>query len=288
MRRAIAVPTAYARAAMPVPNGEAIGPALTPGLAERIEAALRATGESRARHLFALAGNPLGIESRTFGDVVATVVRRPAWYYGYFGGLRGVRSGLGRELGEAVAWLRAEGQAPRVALSPLDVDAALMARMLELGLRPVSFMSVLYGPTRGDDVPLPPGVVVWEARDAYLASRLLGAPPEQRAALEPVQRAEFSDWRGYVAEVDGQLAARAALLVGDGFGSLAAGDTDERLRGRGAQSALLRRRIADTLAAGCDLVVSTAVAGSISQRNMERAGLRLAYTQTVWSDTPTA
>lgn len=273
---------------MPVPNGDAIGPALTPGLAERIEIALRATGESRARHLLAVPGNPLGIESRTFGDVEATVVREPVWYYGYFGGLRGVRRGLERELAEALAWLRAERQPARVALSPLETDARLMARLFELGLRPASFMSVLYGPGRIDDVPLPPGVVVWEARDAYLASRLLGAPPEQQAALEPVQRAEFRDWRGYVAEVDGQLAARAALLIGDGFGSLAAGDTDERLRGRGAQSALLRRRMADTLAAGCDLVVSTAAAGSISQRNMERAGLRLAYTQTVWSDPPTA
>jgi hypothetical protein len=54
------------------------------------------------------------------------------------------------------------------------------------------------------------------------------------------------------------------------------------MRGRGCQSALLSRRIADAAAAGCDSVASLAEFGSGSHRNLERAGLRVAFTQAVW------
>jgi hypothetical protein len=48
------------------------------------------------------------------------------------------------------------------------------------------------------------------------------------------------------------------------------------------QTALIARRIADAEAAGAELICSGATLGSASQRNLERAGLKLAYTKTVW------
>lgn len=46
----------------------------------------------------------------------------------------------------------------------------------------------------------------------------------------------------------------------------------------GCQPALLRHRIADAHALGCDLLTSSAAFDTVSQHNLERAGLRIAYT----------
>jgi hypothetical protein len=43
--------------------------------------------------------------------------------------------------------------------------------------------------------------------------------------------------------------------------------------------------VADAAAAGCELVVTQTDPGSTSQRNMERAGFRTAYTRTIWTPT---
>ena len=89
-------------------------------------------------------------------------------------------------------------------------------------------------------------------------------------------------WRLYLARVDGVAGASAALTIGDGLGYLANAATVPAMRGRGCQTALLARRIADAAAEGCDTIASLAEFGSGSQRNLERAGLRVAYTQAVW------
>jgi GNAT superfamily N-acetyltransferase len=51
-------------------------------------------------------------------------------------------------------------------------------------------------------------------------------------------------------------------------------------RRRGVQSALLAARLAWAVEQGCDLAVSFARPGSISHRNIERNGFRVAYTRT--------
>ena len=49
-------------------------------------------------------------------------------------------------------------------------------------------------------------------------------------------------------------------------------------RGRGVQTALLEGRLAAAEAAVCDLAVVMTTPGTPSQRNVERAGFRTAYT----------
>ena len=90
------------------------------------------------------------------------------------------------------------------------------------------------------------------------------------------------EWRFYLTLVDGVPAGGGALHVKDGVASLAGGATMFTLRGRGCQLALLNRRLVDAAELGCELVVSRCAVGSISQRNMERAGLQTAYTKSIW------
>ncbi len=70
----------------------------------------------------------------------------------------------------------------------------------------------------------------------------------------------------------------------NGVAVLAGGGTLPEFRGRGGQTALLRRRVSDASSSGCDLVVSQATPGSTSQRNMERIGFHPAYTELILAD----
>jgi GNAT superfamily N-acetyltransferase len=88
--------------------------------------------------------------------------------------------------------------------------------------------------------------------------------------------------RAYLARVDGAPAAAAALRLCDGLALLANASSLPAFRRRGCQTALIGRRLADARAAGCELVCALAAFASPSQRNLERAGLRLAYTKAVW------
>jgi hypothetical protein len=119
--------------------------------------------------------------------------------------------------------------------------------------------------------------------DVYLSLWLASQPLEEWEELRVLGRAEFADWRCYVAFVDGQPAAIAGLYLRSGVGVMASGNTLSSFRNLGCQAALLRQRIIEASEAGCYLVLSQATPGTVSQRNLERAGLRTAYTQTIWT-----
>ena len=96
-------------------------------------------------------------------------------------------------------------------------------------------------------------------------------------------------WRCYAALLDGRPAACAAMLADevDGVAEFGLAATLEQARGRGCQLALLRRRIVDAAAAGCQtLFVETGEripdrpAGSY--RNILRAGFEEAYLRPNW------
>ena len=52
-------------------------------------------------------------------------------------------------------------------------------------------------------------------------------------------------------------------------------------RMQGVQSALIRQRLTDAHALGCDLAIVLTTPGTASQRNLQRRGFHLAYTKTV-------
>lgn len=187
------------------------------------------------------------------------------------------------ELGAILSFYAGGGVRPWFELPPAPGFAALAAPLGDAGARPVGFHTMLYGPSRtGERDPR-----VREARPeeaAEFADVLLrghGAPDE-------ASRAHIVDWAGrdgswmYVGEIDGRIAAAAALVLHDDLAYLANASTLPESRGRGLQTALIAARIDAAARAGIPLVSSQAAWSSASQRNLERAGLRIAYTKTVW------
>lgn len=89
-------------------------------------------------------------------------------------------------------------------------------------------------------------------------------------------------WRCYVAKADGHAQACGAMLIENGIAEFGIGATLEASRGRGCQTALLRRRICDAAEAGCHtLFVETGERvpdrPSGSYRNILKAGFEEAY-----------
>lgn len=83
--------------------------------------------------------------------------------------------------------------------------------------------------------------------------------------------------------VDGRMVAGAGGLIVPEHkmaGLFGAGTLSE-FRGRGIQRAFTQERLRLVQQAGCDLAVTLTMPGTTSQRNVERAGFRMAYTKVV-------
>jgi hypothetical protein len=174
-------------------------------------------------------------------------------------------------------------------LCPPLVDGELLEVLAGSGMRHVGFMSTLYTVPQPAAPPPAVGVVVRRVEasdlDVFLRLWTTETPITERELRQLLGRAEFSRWQCYVAEVDGQPVAHAAMYLDReaNVAVFAAGGTLPEARGRGAQLALLRQRLVDAAEARIDVAVCQARPGSISERNLQRAGLRIAYTVAVWS-----
>lgn len=84
---------------------------------------------------------------------------------------------------------------------------------------------------------------------------------------------------GWLALDDGKAAAGGAMNIRGKLALLFADATLSAHRGKGLHLALIRARLKCAAELGCDLATASTLPGSISQRNYERAGFRVAYTK---------
>ncbi len=267
-------------------------PVVTAELADRLE---RAEAEYMASDVSALrtgVDNPLGVDVARFGDATALAMKGvDEWE---FNRTIGLRDESPAEIDAVLGWYGERGIECRFDVAPMLCSEQVRRDLAGRGFHQSGFHTALYGdpdtgcPPPGDGVE----VAKVDAGDMRMFAELfmlyyddmdLAPDLRSRARAAVEARHPLPGWRLYVAAVDGTPAAFGALYVSGGVGSLAGAATAPRYRGRGCQSALIRRRIADAAAEGCDLVAAQATPGSSSQRNMERAGLRVAYTKAIWS-----
>jgi GNAT superfamily N-acetyltransferase len=185
----------------------------------------------------------------------------------------------------------------QVELSNL-ADPAVGALLSERGYRLTSFENVLGLKLPADvEAVRPPGIDVrpsgddefdaWIAvvADGFAHPDAEGVPPHEDFPREVLERAE-RDFAAagvvrYVALHDGVIAGGGSFRIGEGIAQLAGAATAPAHRHRGIQTALIAVRLADAVAAGCDLAVVTTQPGSRSQENVQRRGFDLLYTRAV-------
>ncbi len=183
-------------------------------------------------------------------------------------------------------------------VSPL-ADPDLLPRLNARGYRPVELSSVLCRPTAGGlpeaersgpEITVRPIAAGEVARWVEVTAQgweATGSLDEFLRDFGPVITASAGSLC-YVAERAGEWVGTAALGLDPetGVAVLAGACTVPSARRQGVQRALLRTRLRDAAAHGCELALMASEPGSGSQRNAERQGFRIAYTRIKWRYKP--
>jgi GNAT superfamily N-acetyltransferase len=253
---------------------------------------MRFSDESLARRLEEI-GNRFMLEwlegtgagLKRFGAAVAAVDRsRPE--LDFVNRVYGLWPEDAGRVAELADFYRGRGVRAWLELAPSARFETLAGALSAAGAAQIGFHGVLHG--AGAATAAVGGVEVERRADPELFADVLlrghGVPEGARVRDQAsvARWAEIDGWRLYLGRLDGVPAGAALLAVDDDVGYLANASTLPEFRGRGVQSALVAARIADARAAGCEQIASQAEFGSASMRNLERAGLQVAYTKAVW------
>ena len=232
-----------------------------------------------------------GVELRDFGALQVTLTRDLP-QVPILNLVLGAPEATEADLEYAIAWAAEHGVSPCIPVTPglpgsARAEAWLQERGFEHGYAWMKFVRDAHPPR----FPAPDGVEVVELVSAdeepfgMIAAAGFGMPPWGAGFFADLPGRD--GWRCYVARVEGEAQACAAVLIEDGLAEFGIAATLEGARGRGCQAALLHRRIRDAAEAGCHtLFVETGERvpdrPSASYRNILRAGFEEAYLRPNW------
>jgi GNAT superfamily N-acetyltransferase len=262
-------------------------PVITSDLARRFEKVWAHFQAARMSGIMELAGNPSGIAIKRFGE--ATALRsQKAPGNTWFNRVIGLSEHEADQLDGLLAFYRGVGLRGYLELTPGLATEELPRRLSERGAYHCGFHAVTWGtPTTENRAPAP-GVQVRPVAqgevDVFLSALLEGFGVPATIATNMKFWYGAPGWHLYLATVDGVPAGGAVLYEDDGIGYMATASTIPAMRGRGCQTALLNCRIADAARHGCELLMAQCAFGSVSQQNMQRVGMEMAYTKAIWTD----
>jgi GNAT superfamily N-acetyltransferase len=199
---------------------------------------------------------------------------------------------LARDMDTLEAFFFSRGARPRVHACPL-ADESLLDLLHDGGYRLSSFFSVLVFPIAENyqPAPLPEDMRISpaEPHQSDLWLRVVGQGFEEQEEPSPeaidILGPNFhaADGLPFFAWVGGDPAGGGGMYYNleQRVVELGGASTRPVYRRRGIQRVLIEARLAAARALGCDLAVVLTEPGSISQRNLERAGFQLAYTKVV-------
>lgn len=266
-------------------------PMMTPQLAQRIEQNDVDYSLSRLGGMQEAEGNPLHIEVRRYGSATAFMIEAwPDFWYG--NKVLGLEPSSESHLDEIVDLFGKHKLDFRFEIMPGNMNSSLAARLHKLGFCQMSFNTAIYGqPSLAAKASPNEQIKVREVRpdemdifidlyqDGFGLSRL--TDKERQAVLSWLERAQ-SNLYLCIAHMDNMPAGVGILFIKDGIGLLADATTLPDLRGKGCHAAMIRHRIVQAGKRNCDLLTSFVEFGSTSHLNLERAGLRVAYTKAMW------
>jgi len=199
-------------------------------------------------------------------------------------------------LAEAVEWIRSFEVDYRVPVAESrpgarEADVWLNRHGYERGGGWIKFV----GEATPPDLPATPDVRIFELGEDEADGEGMSSIIAEALDLPITASTLFfslpqeKNWRCYTAAVlpEEELAATGSMLIDDGIAQLGPGMTLEHERGRGCNTALLRRRLLDAIEAGCHTVfveMGEREPGQIAAayRNLHRAGFEQAYASHNW------
>src|SRR5690349_21747612 len=150
----------------------------------------------------------------------------------------------------------------------------VFAKLAERGYRPCELSSVLFQPISAwtQAAPAPElNVRIASKEEGALYGKISAQGwiehPEFMPYIEGFAKLSIEVATCFIAELNGEPIATAALFMHDGTALLAGASTIPAGRRHGAQNALLDARLRHAASNGCDLSMMVASPGSASQRN---------------------
>lgn len=265
---------------------------LTEELARKIEQSEIELLESRLTGVQKIEGNPMGVEIKKFGDAVAFYVKNipgPS-----FNNVKGISRDQLDEIDAILDFYHERGLSANFEITPAHCSAELFQLLSERGYFQRGFRTALYGPVT-DDILLnteeDSSISIHEFEDDEFAifgqiytkgfnmpSSLIDFVAQNNQVLH-----HNKHWTFYLARVKGEPAGIGVLFEQDGIATLAASATTPEYRNKGVHSALVKKRLQQAQQNHCHMIVGQTGYGSGSLRNMERAGMKVAYTKAIWT-----
>ncbi|MEK5149179.1 GNAT family N-acetyltransferase [Psychrobacillus sp. FSL K6-4615] len=261
-------------------------------LAERLENAEIDALSSRLTEIQKIDRNPMSVEIKKFGNATAFSVKNipgPS-----FNTVKGLKAGDEKHIEKIIDFYKQKEIPVRFELTPAHTSSELLTCLSEAGYYHNDFHTTLYTQL---------------SRELATIDKL----NEQKLTIRKLKRKEFGtfaeiyikgfqmppflkdgiaqnneilydseNWTFYLSSYENEPAGIGVLFVNDRIATLAAAATIPSLRNKGIQAALIEHRILQAKQLECDLIVGQAKFGSVSQNNMERAGLNIAYTKAIW------
>ncbi len=251
-----------------------------PGLHERQE-------QLEAENLLAAGlGEELGVSTTSWDDGLWGVRTMGAPNHRPGNQLIGVTPDHLEVLPERIAWLADAGCGVHLRWPGPAVSHSVGAALAAMGLVAHELEAWMASPVDGLEVEAPTHHIervddadaVDDWMRAFIGGWAITKPELQRivrAAMGPWPGP--SQWRRYVAYVDGEPAGDSLLTLFGDVAYLAEASTVPRFRRRGIQRAMIAHRLAEARAAGATTIFSAVQYGDRSWSNMRAMGLREAY-----------
>lgn len=254
-----------------------------------IEQAEIQTLQSRLSAIQTIEGNPMGVHQLVKGRTYAFAVENipgPA-----FNTIRGLNENDIPYLEEIVEFYKKLSINFRIEITPANSSETLFRALTERGFYQSGFHTSFMGealningqsfqseveivPLKKDEFDLFASIYV---EGFSLPSFIQNGIKQNNEILFDVP-----GWEIYVAYVENIPIGIAVLYIQSEIATLAAATTLPKYRGKGVQTMLIHKRIQVAIEKGAKYITSEAAFGSASHRNMERVGLKHAYTKALW------
>jgi hypothetical protein len=265
--------------------------AMTSQFARRIEQNDIDYSMSRHDGMRQAEGNPLGIEIRRYRDAFAFLIKTwPDFWYG--NRVLGLEPSNENHLEEIIDFFRQHRLSFRFEITPGNINSRLASHLHKLGFCQTGFNTAVYGQPSVTSRVLPNKQVnVREVHPGEIDLFLdlyqdgFGLPrlnrDERRAVTAWLEQAKLNLYL-CAAHVNAVPAGVGVLYINNGIGLLADATTLPEFRGKGCHAAMIHHRIVQAAERDCNLLTGFVEFGSVSHRNLESAGLRIAYTKAMW------
>ncbi|SES01508.1 hypothetical protein SAMN04487944_11526 [Gracilibacillus ureilyticus] len=258
-------------------------------LAEKLEKSEIDLLTSRLTSIKKMEGNPMGVEVKLFGNASAFSVKNipgPS-----FNTVKGLQAGDEPFIEQIIDFYKQKEIPVRFEISPANASPELFTYLHRSGCYQLGFHTVLYKTNYCDRIEeMNSKISIRELREnefdifAEIYTKGFAMPAFLKSGVAQNNQVLYNSdcWTFYLAFIENEPSGIGVMFRKEGIASLAAATTLPEFRQRGVQSSLIRKRMIQAFSENCHLITGQAQFGSVSQNNMERAGMKIAYTKAIW------